>query len=318
MPKPRVLVTGGAGFIGSHLCERLLAEGFRVRSLDDFSTGAEENLEPLLGNPDFESVRGDVIRPYGAAGEDLAFLVLLACPASPVHYLADPVRTFRTSAEGTLNALEIARAWGIPLLLASTSEVYGDPLVHPQPETYRGNVNPIGPRACYDEGKRCAETLCFDCRRKYGVRIKVLRFFNTYGPRMRPDDGRVVSNFILQALRGDSLTVHGDGSQTRSFCYISDLVEGIVRMMKTPDSVTGPVNLGNPAECTVKRLAELVIELTGSRSSIEYRPRPEDDPERRKPDISLAEKLLSWEPRVPLEQGLAGAIAYFRKVSGRG
>lgn len=307
-----ILVTGGAGFIGSHLCRRLLTDGFRVRCLDNFSTGSEENLKALSGNPDFELVRGDVIQPYDAAAGDASFLVLLACPASPVHYLTDPVHTLRTSIEGTLNGLEIARKRNIPLLLASTSEVYGDPLIHPQPETYRGNVNPCGPRACYDEGKRSAETLCFDYRRKYGTCVKVLRFFNTYGPRMRPDDGRVVSNFILQALHGADLTVYGDGSQTRSFCYISDLVEGIVRMMKTPDFVTGPVNLGNSGEFTVKQLAELVIAQTGSCSGIEYLPLPEDDPTRRRPDISLANELLHWKPRIPLEQGLAETIAFFR------
>ena len=308
-----VLVTGGAGFVGSHLCERLLAAGRDVLCLDNFHTGSEDNLAPLQQHPAFTLLRHDVTEPLPATLQ-VAAVFNLACPASPVHYQADPVHTLKTSVLGALHTLALARRCAAPLLQASTSEVYGDPEQHPQREDYVGHVNCTGPRACYDEGKRCAETLCFDSRRQHGQRMKVARIFNTYGPRMRADDGRVVSNFIVQALRGAPLTVYGDGSQTRSFCYVDDLVEGLLRLMDTPDEVTGPVNLGNPAEFTVLQLAEKVIELTGSRSRIVRRPLPPDDPARRRPDITRARQLLDWQPTVPLDEGLRRTIAWFEQA----
>ncbi len=310
MRKKSVLVTGGGGFIGSHLCERLLAEGWDVICLDNFFTGSKKNILHLTSNPSFEVIRHDITLPLSL---EVDAVFNLACPASPVHYQHDPVQTVRTSVIGAMNVLELARRLRIPVLQASTSEVYGDPLVHPQREDYWGNVNPNGVRSCYDEGKRCAETLFFDYRRQYGLDVKVVRIFNTYGPRMRPDDGRVVSNFIVQALSGKDITVYGDGSQTRSFCYITDLVEGLVRMMASGPEVNGPVNLGNPGEFTIQHLAESVIRLTGSESGIVHKALPSDDPVRRRPDISLAEKLLGWKPTVPLEEGLKKTIEYFKQ-----
>lgn len=310
MRKKSVLVTGGGGFIGSHLCERLLAEGWDVICLDNFFTGSKKNILHLTSNPSFEVIRHDITLPLSL---EVDAVFNLACPASPVHYQHDPVQTVRTSVIGAMNVLELARRLRIPVLQASTSEVYGDPLVHPQREDYWGNVNPNGFRSCYDEGKRCAETLFFDYRRQYGLDVKVVRIFNTYGPRMRPDDGRVVSNFIVQALSGKDITVYGDGSQTRSFCYITDLVEGLVRMMASGPEVNGPVNLGNPGEFTIQHLAESVIRLTGSESGIVHKALPSDDPVRRRPDISLAEKLLGWKPTVPLEEGLKKTIEYFKQ-----
>ncbi len=306
----QILVTGGAGFIGSHLCERLLAEGHDVLCADNFFTGAKGNIRHLLANPHFELMRHDVTLPLHVEVDQI---YNLACPASPVHYQFDPVQTTKTSVHGAINMLGLAKRVKARILQASTSEVYGDPTVHPQPESYWGNVNPVGPRSCYDEGKRCAETLFFDYHRQCGVEIKVVRIFNTYGPRMAPDDGRVVSNFIVQALRGNDITIHGDGSQTRSFQYVDDLVEGMHRMMDTPKEFTGPVNLGNPLEFTMAELAETILRLTGSSSKIAFRPLPEDDPKQRRPDISLAKaKLGGWEPKVPLEDGLKRTIAYFR------
>lgn len=310
MRKKSVLVTGGGGFIGSHLCERLLGEGWDVICLDNFFTGAKRNILHLTSNPSFEVIRHDITLPLSL---EVDAVFNLACPASPVHYQHDPVQTMRTSVIGAMNVLELARRLQIPVLQASTSEVYGDPLVHPQKEDYWGNVNPNGVRSCYDEGKRCAETLFFDYRRQYGLDVKVVRIFNTYGPRMRPDDGRVVSNFIVQALSGKDITVYGDGSQTRSFCYITDLVEGLVRMMASGPEVNGPVNLGNPGEFTILHLAESVIRLTGSKSGIVHKTLPSDDPARRRPDISRAEKLLGWKPAVPLEEGLKKTIEYFKQ-----
>ncbi len=310
MRKKSVLVTGGGGFIGSHLCERLLGEGWDVICLDNFFTGSKRNILHLTSNPSFEVIRHDITLPLSL---EVDAVFNLACPASPVHYQHDPVQTMRTSVIGAMNVLELARRLQIPVLQASTSEVYGDPLVHPQREDYWGNVNPNGVRSCYDEGKRCAETLFFDYRRQYGLDVKVVRIFNTYGPRMRPDDGRVVSNFIVQALSGKDITVYGDGSQTRSFCYITDLVEGLVRMMASGPEVNGPVNLGNPGEFTILHLAESVIRLTGSKSEIVHKTLPSDDPTRRRPDISRAEKLLGWKPAVPLEEGLKKTIEYFKQ-----
>ena len=306
----RVLVTGGAGFIGSHLCERLLNEGNEVFCMDNLETGSIRNIETFKENPLFHFIQQDVIDPIDI---DVDQIFNLACPASPPRYQKDPVHTLKTSVLGALNLLELATNTGAMIMQASTSEVYGDPTISPQPETYWGNVNPIGIRSCYDEGKRCAETLFFDYGRQFGTKIKVVRIFNTYGLRMNPEDGRVVSNFIVQALKNEPLTVYGDGSQTRSFCYIGDLIEGILKVMQTDDSFTGPVNLGNPGEFTVLELARLVLELTCSKSEIQFRPLPQDDPKRRKPDITLARQTLGWEPTVKLEEGLITTIQYFRE-----
>lgn len=307
----RILVTGGAGFIGSHLCERLLAEGHSVICLDNFFTGRSDNIAALMHNPRFALLQQDIAQPISVAVDRI---FNLACPASPVHYQNDPVQTIRTNVLGAINVLDLAHQTQAQVLQASTSEVYGDPKIHPQHESYWGNVNPIGVRACYDEGKRCAETLFFDYFRQYGTSIKVARIFNTYGPRMQPDDGRVVSNFIVQALRGLPISMYGDGLQTRSFCFVDDLVDGLVRLMDTPSGFTGPVNLGNPVESTMIELANLVIELTGSSSRIEYRPKPADDPLQRQPDIALAKAKLNWQPNVPLREGLLKTIAYFRTI----
>jgi UDP-glucuronate decarboxylase len=308
----RILVTGGAGFLGSFLCERLVAAGHEVVCVDNYYTGRRRNVAHLLEQPNFELLRHDITFPLYVEVDQI---YNLACPASPIHYQRDPVQTTKTSVHGAINVLGLAKRTGAKILQASTSEVYGDPSVHPQREDYWGNVNPIGPRACYDEGKRCAETLFFDYYRQNRLRIKVARIFNTYGPRMHPDDGRVVSNFVIQALRGDPITIFGDGSQSRSFCYVDDMVEALVRLMESPDDVTGPINLGNPAEITIKALAEQVIALTGSASRIEHRPAATDDPVRRRPDIDVARRLLRWEPRVPLADGLVRTVAYFRDGS---
>ena len=308
-----MLVAGGSGFVGSHLCERLLADGAHVICLDNFFTGAQENIAHLLDNPHFELVEHDVIEPYNIEVDEI---YSLACPASPPHYQRDPVYTMKTSWLGALNLLELARNQDAQILQASTSEVYGDPSVHPQPESYWGNVNPIGIRSCYDEGKRAAETLFFDYHRLYGTQIKVVRIFNTYGPRMDPEDGRVVSNFIVQALRGEDLTVYGDGSQTRSFCYVDDLVDGLVAMMASPADVTGPVNLGNPGEFTMLELADKVIAKVGGSSKVVHRALPADDPKVRRPDITQASQLLNWQPSVALDDGLDHAITYFRTKVG--
>jgi len=308
----RILVTGGAGFIGSHLCERLLDSGNEVICLDNFFTGSKNNIEHLLHLPYFELIRHDITMPVYIEADEIYHL---ACPASPVHYQYNPIKTIKTSVMGTINMLGLAKRTRARILLASTSEVYGDPAVHPQQEDYWGNVNPIGIRSCYDEGKRCAETLCMDYNRQNSVRVKIVRIFNTYGPRMNADDGRVVSNFIVQAVRGKNITVYGDGSQTRSFQYIDDLIEGLTRMMDTEDSITGPVNMGNPAEFTILELAKKVISLTQSVSKLEFRPLPKDDPSRRCPDITLAKKYLNnWEPLVQLDEGLKKTIEYFTKT----
>ncbi len=305
----RILVTGGAGFVGSHLCERLLAEGNDVICLDNFFTGSKDNIAHLIGNPYFELVRHDVIMPFFAEVDEI---YNLACPASPVHYQYNGIKTVKTSVMGAINMLGLAKRVKAKVLQASTSEVYGDPTVHPQPETYWGNVNPIGKRSCYDEGKRCAETLFMNYKEQNGVRIKIARIFNTYGPRMSPNDGRVVSNFIVQALQNKDITIYGDGSQTRSFMYVDNLLEGFIRLMNTPENVTGPVNLGNPGEFTMIELAELVIKITGSKSKLVFYPLPADDPLQRKPDITLAQSLLNnWTPDIKLEQGLIKTIAYF-------
>jgi UDP-glucuronate decarboxylase len=306
----RILVTGGAGFLGSHLLDRLIEQGHDVICLDNFFTGAKENIRHLLGHPNFELMRWDVIDPFKVEVDQI---FNLACPASPVHYQYNAIKTVKTSVMGAINCLGLAKRVNARIFQASTSEVYGDPQVHPQVESYRGSVNPIGIRACYDEGKRVAETLFFDYHRQNGVDIRVVRIFNTYGPRMHPGDGRVVSNFIVQALRGEDITVYGDGSQTRSFCYVDDLVEGFLRMMAAED-FTGPVNLGNPGEFTILQLAESVIRMVDSKSKIIYKPLPQDDPLQRKPDISLAREKLGWEPKVSLEEGLARTIDYFKKV----
>lgn len=307
----RILVTGGAGFIGSHLCERLVNDGNDVICLDNFYTGRKENVWHLLGKPNFEIVRHDVCQPYWAEIDEI---YNLACPASPIHYQSDPIQTTKTSFFGAYYMLGLARRTKCKILQASTSEVYGDPTVHPQPEPYWGHVNPIGIRSCYDEGKRCAEALFFDYHRQHNVRIKVIRIFNTYGPRMAKNDGRVVSNLIMQALKDEPITIYGDGSQTRSFQYISDLVDGMVKMMASGDDFTGPVNIGNPGEFTILELAEKIIEMTGSKSHVEFLPLPEDDPKTRRPDISLARNKLGWEPKVSLEEGLKETIDYFRTL----
>ncbi|WCT73478.1 SDR family oxidoreductase [Sphingomonas naphthae] len=304
----RILVTGGAGFIGSHLCERLLEQGNEVLCVDNFFTGRRRNVVKLFDYAGFELLRHDVTFPLYAEVDEI---YNLACPASPVHYQFDPVQTTKTSVVGAINMLGLAKRLKIPVFQASTSEVYGDPHVHPQTEDYWGNVNPIGPRSCYDEGKRCAETLFFDYYRQHGVKIKVIRIFNTYGPNMHPADGRVVSNFIVQALKGEDITIYGDGLQTRSFCYVDDLVRGFMAMMAGPDDFTGPMNLGNPGEFTMMQLAEQVIELTGSKSQIVYRPLPQDDPRQRQPNIDQARERFGWEPEVPLREGLKKTIAYF-------
>ena len=311
MHKQTILVTGGGGFIGSHLCELLLSRGNDVICLDNFFTGSKNNIRHLLSNPSFELIRHDVTIPIEL---EVDAIYNLACPASPIHYQHDAVQTIRTNVLGAMNMLDLARRLRIPILQSSTSEVYGDPKEHPQRETYWGNVNPIGIRSCYDEGKRCAETLFFDYHRQYGLPIKVVRIFNTYGPRMLPNDGRVVSNFIVQALKDSDITIYGDGSQTRSFCCVTDLVAGLEAMMQTPDSVTGPVNLGNPGEFTVRELAETIIRITGSNSKIVYKPLPQDDPARRKPDVTLARELLGWTPGISLEDGLRQTIDYFRNL----
>jgi UDP-glucuronate decarboxylase len=311
MTRKRILVTGGAGFLGSHLCERLVADGHDVLCVDNYFTGSKVNIAGLLGNPRFEAMRHDVTFPLYVEVDEI---FNLACPASPVHYQFDPVQTTKTSVVGAINMLGLAKRTRAKVLQASTSEVYGDPEISPQREDYRGNVNPHGPRACYDEGKRCAETLFFDYHRQHRTRIKVVRIFNTYGPRMLPNDGRVVSNFIVQALTGQDITLFGDGSQTRAFCFVDDLIDGLVRMMNTPDDLTGPVNLGNPHEITVRELAEHVVRLTGSSSGVVYRPLPQDDPLQRCPDIGLARGALGWEPKMDLEAGLLRTIAYFRAL----
>jgi UDP-glucuronate decarboxylase len=306
----KILVTGGAGFLGSHLCDRLISEDHEVICLDNFFTGSKQNIVHLLDNPRFELMRHDVVDPFKAEVDQI---YNLACPASPVHYQHNSIKTVKTSVMGAINALGLAKRVGARILQASTSEVYGDPEVHPQPEDYRGNVNPIGPRACYDEGKRCAETLFFDYHRQNKVDIRVIRIFNTYGPRMRPDDGRVVSNFIIQAMSGEDITVYGDGKQTRSFCYVDDLIEAMIRMMNQ-EKIIGPVNTGNPNEFTILELAEKVIEMTGSKSKIIFKDLPEDDPMQRKPDNTLAREKLDWEPQIQLEQGLEKTIAFFNQL----
>ena len=305
----KILVTGGAGFLGSHLCEALLKQGHEVLCLDNYFTGSKLNILHLMSNPFFELVRHDITQPFDVEVDEI---YNLACPASPIHYQQDPIKTINTSVMGAINMLELAKQLNCKILQTSTSEVYGDPTIHPQTEEYWGNVNPIGIRSCYDEGKRCAETLFFDYYRERQVRIKVVRIFNTYGPNMHPNDGRVVSNFIIQALRGQDITIYGDGSQTRSFCYCDDLIKGLISMMETPDTITGPINLGNPKEFTIRQLAELIIELTGSPSKLQFLPAVSDDPQKRKPDITKAKEILHWEPTVELREGLLKTIDYFR------
>ncbi|MEA2981353.1 MAG: UDP-glucuronate decarboxylase [Alphaproteobacteria bacterium] len=307
----RILVTGGAGFLGSHLCERLLADGANVICVDNFFSGTRSNVEHLLGHKRFELIRHDVTFPFYVEVDQI---YNLACPASPIHYQRDPVQTTKTSVHGAINMLGLAKRVKAKILQASTSEVYGDPGVHPQTEDYWGHVNPIGPRSCYDEGKRCAETLFFDYRRQHNMPIKVMRIFNTYGPRMHPNDGRVVSNFVIQALLGNEITVYGDGSQTRSFCYVDDLIDGMMRLMATPDAVTGPINIGNPTEFTILELASQVIGMTGSRSKIVHHAKPQDDPRQRRPDISKAQDILKWAPHTPLKEGLKTTVAYFENL----
>jgi UDP-glucuronate decarboxylase len=309
--RKRILVAGGAGFLGSHLCERLLLEGAEVLCVDNFFSGTRDNVRHLLNNPHFELLRHDVIEPLMVEVDQI---YNLACPASPVHYQRHPIYTMKTSVIGALNMLGLATRTGARILQASTSEVYGDPKIHPQVESYWGHVNPIGLRSCYDEGKRTAETLFFDYHRTHGVQIKVARIFNTYGPRMHPNDGRVVSNFVVQALRGEALTIYGEGSQTRSFCYVDDLVDGLIRLMNSADDITGPVNLGNPEEFTIRELATFVSDITCSKMAIRSLPLPSDDPIQRRPDISSAKKLLNWEPKIPLSQGLAATVDYFRAI----
>lgn len=307
----RTIITGGAGFLGSHLSDRLIQEGHDVICLDNFFTGSKDNVSHLLGHPRFELMRHDVTFPLYVEVDQI---YNLACPASPVHYQHDPVQTTKTSVHGAINMLGLAKRTKARILQASTSEVYGDPDVHPQPESYWGRVNPIGPRSCYDEGKRCAETLFFDYHRQHALEIKVVRIFNTYGPRMHPNDGRVVSNFIVQALRGEDITIYGDGQQTRSFCYVDDLIEGFVRMMQSPADFVGPVNMGNPGEFTMLELAEKVLKLVGGKSKLTFHPLPTDDPKQRQPDITLAKNQLGWEPEVALDDGLKETVAYFRKL----
>jgi UDP-glucuronate decarboxylase len=311
----RVLVTGGAGFLGSHLCDRLVADGHDVLCVDNFFTGARDNIAHLVGNQRFELLRHDITFPLHVEVDEI---YNLACPASPIHYQFDPVQTTKTSVIGAINMLGLAKRTKARILQASTSEVYGDPSVHPQPESYWGNVNPIGTRSCYDEGKRCAETLFFDYYRQHALEIRVVRIFNTYGPRMHPNDGRVVSNFIVQAIRGDDITIYGDGQQTRSFCYVDDLIDGFVRMMNNAQGLVGPVNLGNPYEFTMLELARAVIDQTGSRSKLIYQPLPSDDPKQRQPDIVLAREQLGWQPKVQLAEGLVRTIAYFRELIAQG
>jgi len=311
LTRKRVLVSGGAGFLGSHLCEHLLGQGDDVLCVDNYFTGRKDNIAHLLSDPHFEAMRHDITFPLYVEVDEI---YNLACPASPVHYQYDPVQTTKTSVIGAINMLGLAKRVGAKILQASTSEVYGDPVVHPQTEEYRGNVNPLGPRACYDEGKRCAETLFFDYHRQHGTRIKVARIFNTYGPRMHPNDGRVVSNFIVQALREEEITLFGDGGQTRAFCYVDDLIGGLIRLMATDDEFTGPINIGNPHEIPVRELAERVIRLTGSRSRTVFKPLPEDDPMQRCPDIALAKRILGWEPSVKLDDGLSHTIGYFERM----
>lgn len=314
-PVKRILVTGGAGFLGSHLCDRLLEQGHEVVCVDNLYTGTKRNIAHLMGHPRFEFLRHDVTFPLYIEVDEIWNL---ACPASPIHYQHDPVQTTKTSVHGAINMLGLAKRLRARIFQASTSEVYGDPKVHPQPESYWGHVNPVGPRSCYDEGKRCAETLFFDYHRQHGLEIKVARIFNTYGPRMHPNDGRVVSNFIVQALRNEPITIYGEGLQTRSFCYADDLIEGFLKLMASPADVTGPMNLGNPGEFTIRELAELVIELTGSSSRFDFRPLPADDPVQRQPDIGYARRVLGWEPTVPLREGLERTIRYFDALlSGR-
>jgi len=311
MTRKKILITGGAGFVGSHLCERLLNEGHEVYCLDNFFTGQKQNIIHLLDNPYFELIRHDVTAPYFIEADEI---YNLACPASPIHYQHNPIKTVKTSVMGAINMLGLAKRINAKILQASTSEVYGDPLVHPQPETYWGHVNPIGERSCYDEGKRCAETLFIDYHKQNNVKIKIIRIFNTYGPRMHPDDGRVVSNFIVQALKNQDITIYGEGQQTRSFQYIDDLVEGMIRMMASSDELTGPINMGNPNEFTILELAEKVIELTKSKSKIIYKPLPQDDPMMRQPNISLAKKELNWSPKIELDEGLLKTIEFFKSV----
>lgn len=308
--RKRILVTGGAGFLGSHLCERLLKEGCEVLCVDNFYSATKDNVAHLIGNPNFELMRHDVTFPLYVEVDEI---YNLACPASPIHYQRDPVQTTKTSVLGATNMLGLAKRTKAKIFQASTSEVYGDPEIHPQQESYWGRVNPIGIRSCYDEGKRCAETLFFDYQRQHDLEIKVVRIFNTYGPRMHPNDGRVVSNFIVQALRGEDITIYGDGSQTRSFCYVDDLIEGFVRMMASPKEVSGPINLGNPVEFTIRELAEAVLKLVGGESRLVLKPLPQDDPRQRQPDITLAKRALDWEPKVKLEEGLEKTIDYFRR-----
>ncbi len=310
----RILVTGAAGFLGSHLCERLVDQGHEVLGVDNYFTGRRANVAHLLNKPNFEIMRHDVTMPLFVEVDEI---YNLACPASPVHYQFDPVQTTKTSVHGAINMLGLAKRTGAKILQASTSEVYGDPEQHPQTEEYWGNVNPIGPRSCYDEGKRCAETLFFDYHRQNGVKIKVMRIFNTYGPRMHPEDGRVVSNFIMQALTGQPITIYGDGSQTRSFCYVDDLIEGMIRLMNSPDEVTGPINIGNPGEFTIRQLAEKVVAMVGNDAELVFRDLPVNDPMQRKPDITKAKAILGWEPTITLDQGLEKAIAYFRGIASK-